>query len=176
MFAHAAAGYGGQGTLCGALGAASSFITIVRYDKEKTYAAIVDDLLDWYAAATLPTNRFDDISSMPKQVQVRTMTPLCHTSVSRWTRAAGVQVTSKEKKERCAKVTGEVAYTMVQYLNQYEEGAWKPKKLTPRKEISHCIECHGPDDMWHEKTGMNQQQGHMDCLLCHKDHTKTAVK
>jgi len=53
-----------------------------------------------------PTERFDDISAIPKQVQAQAMTPLCHTSVSKWTMAAGAEVTSKEKKERCAKVRG----------------------------------------------------------------------
>ena len=88
MFAHAAAGYGGQGTLCGALGASTSIITMVQYDKDKTYAAMVDDLLDWYAQATFPTHRFDDLSPLPKQIQTKAMTPLCHTSVSKWTRGS----------------------------------------------------------------------------------------
>jgi hypothetical protein len=44
-------------------------------------------------------------------------------------------------------------------------------KWTP-KEIAHCIECHGPDDMLQSKDGMNHQQGHMNCLLCHGDHSK----
>jgi mono/diheme cytochrome c family protein len=176
LFAHAAAGYGGQGTLCGALGVCSALINIVEYDKEKTYVVMVDDLLDWYARSLFPTDRFDDISKMPKQIQTKAMSPLCHTSVSKWTMAAGAQVTSKEKKERCAKVTGEVVYTTVHYLNLYKEGKWQPVKWTPKKEISHCIDCHGPDDMWHEKGGMNHQQGHMDCLLCHPDHTKTSAR
>jgi mono/diheme cytochrome c family protein len=90
--------------------------------------------------------------------------------------AAGVQVTSKEKKERCAKVTGEVVYTTVHYFNLYTEGKWQPTKWTPKKEFAHCIDCHGPDDMWHTKDGMNHQQGHMDCMLCHQDHTKTSAK
>jgi len=176
MFAHAAAGYGGQGTLCGALGVCSSLINLVEYDKDKTYVMMVDNLLDWYARSSFPTDRFDDISPMPKQIQTQAMSPLCHTSVSKWTLAAGKQVTSKEKKERCAKVTGEVVYTTVHYFNLHTEGKWQPTKWTPKNEFSHCIDCHGPDDMWHTKDGMNHQQGHMDCNICHQDHTKTAAK
>jgi len=69
-------------------------------------------------------------------------------------------------------VTGEVVYTVVPYLNEYSEGKWKPAKWTPSKEIAHYVECHGPEDFPRYKDGMNHQQGHMECLLCHQDHTK----
>ncbi len=38
--------------------------------------------------------------------------------------------------------------------------------------IAHCIECHGPEGFLEYTDGMNQQQGHMECLLCHTDHTQ----
>lgn len=170
MFAHAASGYGGQGALCGALGACSALINLVVYDKEKTYATFVDEMLTWYSGASFPSERFDDVSANPKQIQTVPKSPLCHASVSQWTLAAGKQVQSKEKKERCAKVTGEVVYWTVDHLNMYAEGKWKPAKWAPAKEFAHCVECHGPDG---KKDGMNHQQGHSDCLLCHGDHTKT---
>jgi mono/diheme cytochrome c family protein len=89
--------------------------------------------------------------------------------------AAGAEVSSKEKYERCAKVAGEVVYTVVHYLNEYFEGRWKPAKWTPSPEITHCIECHGPEGYLQYGDGMNQQQGHMECLLCHKDHMKALL-
>ena len=106
--------------------------------------------MSWYAGMKFPTERFDDISAFPKQVKAQAMTPLCHTSVSKWTLAAGAEVTSKEKYERCAKVAGEVVYTVVHYLNEYFEGRWKPAKWTPSKEIAHCVECHGPEDIFRD--------------------------
>jgi hypothetical protein len=33
----------------------------------------------WYAGMKFPTERFDDISKFPKQIQAQAMTPLCHT-------------------------------------------------------------------------------------------------
>jgi len=51
--------------------------------------------------------------------------------VSKWTLAAGVEVTSNEKYERCAKVAGEVVYTVTYYLNEYFDGKWKPVKWAP---------------------------------------------
>ena len=47
-----------------------------------------------------------------------------------------------------------------------------PPRWQPSEAIQHCVECHGPDDMWHEQASMNHQQGHMECLMCHTDHTQ----
>ena len=173
MMIHAAAGYGGHGTLCGALGGTSLIINLVAYkDGDNIYQQIVDRLYYWYAEQNFPTKRFDDISQVPNQIQVKAATPLCHTSVTKWMHAANASVTSLEKKERCAKVAGEVVYVTTKALNEYFAGNWTPPKWQPSKEIQHCVACHGPDDMFHTFTSKNSQQGHMECVLCHEDHTK----
>ena len=173
MMAHAQAGYAGHGTLCGALGGTTTIINLATYgEKGDMSRQMIDRLFWWYAEQEFPTERFDDISSMPKQVKVKAETPLCHTSVSSWTLAAGAEVTSKAKKERCAKVCGEVVYTVTNAINEYFDGKWTPPVWKPSKQIEHCVQCHGPDDMWQTGEGMNHQQGHMECLLCHADHTK----
>ena len=173
MMIHAGAGYGGHGTLCGALGGTACIINLVAYrEKDEVFRQMIDRLFYWYAEQDFPTDRFDDISSMPKQIKVKAMSPLCHTSVSKWTMAAGEKVTSKAKKERCAKVAGEVAYVTTLALNEYFDGKWIPPAWKPSKEIEHCVQCHGPDDMFEPKEGMNHQQGHMECRMCHDDHSK----
>ena len=113
MFEHAGAGYCGHGTLCGVLGVCSYLINMVVYDNKGSYAPLVDRLMYGYSEMEFPTDRFDDISAFPKQVKAKAMTPLCHTSVSKWVNVAGTKVNSKEKKERCAKVAGEVVYQVV---------------------------------------------------------------
>ena len=67
---------------------------------------------------------------------------------------------------------GEVVYTVVLAMNEYFDGNWTPPRWEPSAETRHCVECHGPDDMWHNQATMNHQQGHMECLMCHDDHTK----
>ncbi len=109
---------------------------------------------------------------MPGQVKSKAMSPLCHTSLSKWTLTAGATVTSKAKLERCAKVAGEVVYTATTALNEYFAGKWTPPVWKPSKAIEHCLQCHGPDNMEQSTEGMNNQQGHMECLMCHTDHTK----
>ena len=172
MMIHAGSGYGGHGTLCGTLGGTSLIINLVAYDPDNhTYLQIIDRLFWWYAKQEFPTDRFDDISAMPGQIKVKAMSPLCHTSVSKWTLNAGAEVTSKAKKERCAKVAGEVVYTAVRALNEFFDGNWAPPVWKPSEGIAHCLECHGPDNMEQSTDGMNNQQGHMECLMCHSDHT-----
>jgi len=174
MMAHAAAGFGGHGTLCGALAGASTIINMVTFgEKRDEYLQnnqIIDRLFWWYAEQNFPTERFDDLSPMPKQIKVKAMSPLCHTSVSKWALAAGATIKSDAKIERCAKVAGEVAYTVTQALNEFFAGNWTPPVWKPSKEIEHCIKCHGPD-VPTQKVRKWNQQGHMECLMCHSDHT-----
>jgi hypothetical protein len=173
MMVHAAAGYGGHGTLCGTLGGASLIINLVALKEgERFHQQLIDRLYHWYSEQNFPPTRFDDISKVPDQVQVPAATPLCHTSVTKWMNVANATVTSMEKKERCAKVTGEVVYVTTMALNEYAAGKWTPSARIPSKETQHCFTCHGPDDMFHTKSSKNAQQGHMECVLCHDDHTK----
>lgn len=180
MMMHGGAGYGGHGTLCGSLGGTALIINLVAYKdpKDQKYTQLVDRLFYWYAKQEFPTTMFDDIAKIPKQIKVKAKSPLCHTSVSSWTLAAGEEVTSNAKKERCAKVAGETVYIAVKALNEYFDGKWTPPVWEPSKEIEHCVKCHGPDDMFQtkEKDGMRHQQGHMECGLCHDDHTKVSKK
>ena len=175
LMVHAAAGFGGHGTLCGALAGASVIVNMVTYgEKRDEYLqnnAIVDRLFWWYAEQDFPTERFDDLSPLPKQIKVKAMSPLCHTSVSKWSLAAGVKdLHDQAKIERCAKVAGEVVYIVTTALNEFFEGKWVAPVWNPSPEIQHYIKCHGPDTPAQKARKWNQQ-GHMECLMCHTDHT-----
>jgi len=175
MMAHAAAGYGGHGTLCGALGGASTIINIVTFgekrDEYQQNNALIDRLFWWYADQDFPPERFDDMSPMPKQIRVKAMSPLCHTSVSKWAMAAGATIKSDAKIERCAKVAGEVAYTVTNGLNEFFSANWTPPVWKPSEATEHCVKCHGPDHAAQKARKWNQQ-GHLECLMCHADHMK----
>jgi hypothetical protein len=175
VMAHAASGFGGHGTLCGALASASTIINMVTYGEKRDNVLqnnqIVDRLFWWYAEQEFPPKRFDDISSIPNQVQVKAMSPLCHTSVSKWVHEAGAEIQSDEKYERCAKVAGEVAYTVTLALNEFFADKWLAPAWDPSDETKHCIKCHGPSGATQKARRWNQQ-GHMECLICHEDHTK----
>lgn len=175
LMVHAAAGFGGHGTLCGALAGASVIINMVTYgEKRDEYLqnnAIVDRLFWWYAEQDFPSERFDDLSPLPKQIKVKAMSPLCHTSVSKWSLEAGVKdLHDQAKIERCAKVAGEVVYIVTTAMNEFFEGKWVAPVWQPSKGIEHCIGCHGPGTPEKKPRRWNQQ-GHMECLMCHTDHT-----
>jgi len=174
LMAHAASGFGGHGTLCGALAGASTIINMVTYGEERDHilqnSQVVDRLFWWYAEQHFPTDRFDDISPLPGQVRAKAMSPLCHTSVSRWVMVAGEGIKTDAKIERCSKVVGEVTYTVVEALNRFFAGEWTPAAWEPSEDIAHCVKCHGPAGRTYEARKWNQQ-GHMECLMCHDDHT-----
>jgi hypothetical protein len=95
--------------------------------------------------------------------------------VSKWAVAAGATIKSDAKIERCAKVAGEVAYTVTLALNEYFDGKWLPPLWEPSAATAHCVSCHGPSSP--KQTAMNwNQQGHMECGMCHADHTKPTAK
>ena len=173
MMAHAASGFGGHGTLCGALASASTIINMVTFGEERDNILqnnqIVDRLFWWYADQEFPPKRFDDISEIPDQIQVKAKSPLCHTSVSGWVHEAGVQIQSKDKYERCAKVAAEVTYTVTLALNEFFADRWVAPSWNPSDETKHCVRCHGPATESQKARRWNQQ-GHMECLLCHEDH------
>ncbi len=174
MMAHAAAGFGGHGTLCGALAGASTIINMVTFgEKREPYQQnnqIIDRLFWWYTEQDFPPTRFDDLSPKPNQIKAKAMSPLCHTSVSKWVVAAGTTIKSEDKIERCAKVAGEVTYTVTMAMNEFFAGDWTPPAWKPSEETEHCVRCHGPD-LALQKARKWNQQGHMECLMCHTEHT-----
>jgi hypothetical protein len=174
MMAHAAAGFGGHGTLCGALAGASTIINMVTFgekrDEYQQNNQIIDRLFWWYAEQNFPPERFDDLSPLPGQIQVKAMSPLCHTSVSKWAIEAHAKINSDAKIERCAKVAGEVAYTVTLALNEFFAGTWVAPVWAPSEAVAHCIRCHGPSTE-NQKAKSWNQQGHMECQMCHTDHT-----
>ena len=95
---------------------------------------------------------------------------MCHTSVSKGTLAAGATIKSDARIERCTKVAGDVAYTVTLGLNEFFAGTWTAPVWNPSQETDHGIRCHGPD-VPTQKVRKCNQQGHMECLMCHSDHT-----
>ena len=123
--------------------------------------AIVDRLFWWYAEQDFPTERFDDLSPLPKQIKVKAMSPLCHTLVSKWSLAAGVKdLHDQAKIERCAKVAGEVVYIVTTALNEFFDGKWVAPVWNPSPEIQHRIKCHGPDTPTQEGTQVESAGAH----------------
>ncbi len=108
LMVHAAAGFGGHGTLCararrrirdhqhGHLRREARRVPAEQCDRRPPVLVV--------CGAGLSDQRFDNLSPLPKQIKVKAMSPLCHTSVSKWSLAAGVKdLHDQAKIERCAK-------------------------------------------------------------------------
>jgi hypothetical protein len=85
------------------------------------------DRLSWrHAEQNFPMERFDNLSPMPRQIKVEVMSPLCHTSASKWAVMAGATIKSDAKIERHANVAGELAYAVTRALSTFFDGKWTP--------------------------------------------------
>lgn len=172
MFHHAATGYAGNGTLCGALGVCSAIINLVAYDpKTLAHFHMAQALMDWYSATEFPSTRYDHLSKSPNQVKSLADSPLCHISVTQWSIKAGAEVTSKEKYERCAKTAADTVFTTVGYLNKYADGHGIADNFKPDHEMKVCLTCHGVESYFTGyKDSNNNQQGRLKCSGCHSNH------
>jgi hypothetical protein len=146
----------GWGTICGSNAGAnivSNCITGPRIagPECENGAQIGADTMQWYSETPLPVY-------VPKEPRVKTAiiqttsnSPLCHISVGKWMKEAGYPIGSPERRDRCARVTASVAYHLVQDLNAWKDGTYKPKatwKAVPAVGITaqqNCNECHGSD-------------------------------
>lgn len=152
-------GGAGWGTLCGALLGAATAINLVT--DAKGYSAVINDLIGWYTQfpfpAYKPANPRADIS-----VTSVSGSPLCHVSVSKWCAAAKAKIADTARKERCGRLTADVAAQAVRLLNSYHSGTFVAA-FKPSDTFNGCMSCHGA-------SAMNNAMGKMDCVPCHEPH------
>ena len=84
--------------------------------------------------------------------------PLCHASNAKWIKASGFGLSTPERKERCARLTGDVAQKAVELLNAYKAGKFVPTFKVDDGTAS-CLSCHS-----------DSQEGKMVCTTCHDPH------
>ncbi len=172
MMRYGKGGMYGYGTLCGALNGAAAAIQMVT--DEETAAMVITELLNWYATAALPTDQsnqyavnheflVDELKAEGALHQNVAGNVLCHISVSKWSQEAGFASKSPERKERCARLAGDVAAKAVELLNAVNDETFAPA-LTSLGEQAGCMECHKPGL---DFDGGNFTQGKMDCMACH---------
>ncbi len=171
MMAYGASGVAGFGSLCGTLNGAGAAVCLVC-DK-KTTDAVLTELMSWYATALLPTDTANEYAVTGRYAwkdpnAVRTALPqsvagdnLCHLSITRWCKAASLGSGSKERAERCARVTGDVAAKAVELLNAVHAGNFRREHPLPAQ-TGGCLQCHDLGE-W------SNTRGKMDCTLCHTD-------
>ncbi len=183
MFKYMAGGVAGWGTLCGALNGASAAICLVTGSTtEPNYSALINELLGWYTQTALPTDTSNIYGSTSSYLENRLTdvlpqnqsggSSLCHISVSSWCEAAKNDTTytgetgvgSTARKERCARLTGDVVAYAVQILNDAHDGVFKTQYVAPIS-IATCNTCHGSSGI---EANVSSK---MECSMCHGDDT-----
>ena len=171
---HGEGGAFGWASLCGALNGAGAAIAMVT----ENWKEVGKILLRWYEVTPFPSRISNEYAAKHKFLvdkyksdkplpQSISYSVLCHVSVSRWCVESGYASGSKERSERCGRLTGDVAAKAVELLNADLRGELETvAKLTLTNETAQCRVCHykGKD------FEMGQfSRGYMQCESCHID-------
>jgi len=172
-------GFGGGvawGNLCGALNGSAAAVTMVS---EWEHAQdIIKRLFRWYETALLPSGTSNEYAVrheffVPKYKSDKALpqnesgSVLCHLSVAKWCVKSGYASGSKERSERCARVTGDVAARAVEFLNANMRGELDTIAIFKfSNATAECRTCHYKGENYEEG---QFSRGMMACETCHKD-------
>ena len=181
MFKYGHGGCGAWGTLCGGCNGGAAVIGLFHQDKT-VRDDLIGQLFRWYETAELP--RF-----VPSGVedddfpQAEPQSVLCHVSVNNWCKTAKQEPFSTERKERCRRMTADVAKKVAELLNarlaKHGNRVGVTASTSPRQSISasqppqSCIQCHstpgGEEGSKADKAPKTIVR--MDCSTCHDVET-----
>ena len=165
------AGWGGN---CGAINGGAAVISLVC---DKATADILNnELFGWYTQTLFPSTISNDYAMNHiftvnnydgDLAQNEPESPLCHASVTRWCAFTDTAVGAVERKERCARLTADVAAKVVELLNENYAGTFEPGYVPPAS-IAGCMACHGSDGL------ENNVKAKMECVSCHGEEPHTS--
>ncbi len=166
LYSYGALGVLGWGTVCGALNGAIGVMDILG-----VHNSLGNLLIDYFCTAQLPTDALVGWVPAPADPKVPaplpsiatsvSNSPLCHNSLSIWAATAGVPVADASKKDRCAKLVGDIVAHAVELMNAFILDAYVPPVWAPPAAYADCYTCHTKVDM------VPSQQGKMSCPDCH---------
>ena len=161
MMKYGHGGVNGSGTICGSLNGAAALIGLLASGKA-IQDSLMSELFHIYECSPLPVFK-PAIPAMdytpPTSIA---QSPLCHASNSRWGKETGLRVDSKERKERCRRLTADIAARTVTVLNYYHENAFVANAHDNETERN-CMSCHGTQGK------LANTSGSMDCKSCHTE-------
>jgi hypothetical protein len=161
MMKYGEGGVGLWGSLCGTLNGGAAIIGLFVPQKEQR-EQLIAELFTWYEATELPTYCPTGISDLPPVPTSVARSVLCHVSVGRWCTTSGDEIGSPEMKERCRRLTAEVAAKTVELLNANLREPCKFVGLNT--EVKSCLSCHSKE--------LHDTLGKMQCTACHQQLSK----
>lgn len=161
MMKYGHGGIGGFGTTCGALNGAAALIGLF-FTEKKIQDSLITGLFRWYEKTKLPEFR--------PQIPILDFTPpssisnstLCHGSNTNWTKVTGYKIASEQRKERCRRLTGDVAAQVTVVLNE----CFNDNYITnghDNETVRKCMTCHGNEGK------LSNTGGKMSCTSCHTE-------
>lgn len=160
MMKYGHGGVGGTGTICGSLNGASAIFGLL-IDNQEIRDALTFSLFNWYENAALPSFKplhpiydFTPSTAISKSV-------LCHASGTTWCIENGFTMSSDERKERCRRLTADVAAQTVEILNSYFSNTFM---TTPSEQnVENCLSCHASSGK------IDNASAKMNCTSCHDE-------
>jgi len=159
MMQYGGGGTAGWGSLCGTLNGSAAYIGLF-VDEEEDMKRLVTELFLWYEQTLLPVYSPAQPGlgiEIPKSISDSV---LCHASATFWCKVSGYKESSKPRKERCRRLTADVARKTVEILNSYHRDRFAPMHQFS-EEVKECQSCHTKGS---EK---ENSKGSMSCGICH---------
>ncbi len=159
MFKYGHGGIGGYGSVCGTLNGAAAIMGLLISDKV-IRDTMIADLFRWYEQEAFPI--FVPSEPVYTHTPVRSISNsvLCHASNTQWCKASGYKATSNERKERCRRLTADVAGKVTLALNKLYFGDYVTGEC-PNNEAATCVSCHGKEGK------LDNAAVQMNCNSCH---------
>ncbi len=161
MMKYGHGGVGGYGTVCGALNAGAALMGLF-VDEKNTQDCLIESLFRWYEETQLP-------QYVPEKPDLDFTPPpclpgqsLCHISVTNWCNASGHGSGSKERKERCRRLSADVAAQSTVILNEFFDGVFTANAFS-NATVHTCSTCHGQEGK------VANTFAKMDCEDCHAE-------
>lgn len=137
----------GWGLTCGAPVAGSIIIglTVPR----EVGNPMIHDVLQWYTETAMPVYVPKNPRFKGEIIKTTAENPLCHVSAGKWMGAANRSFPSEERRDRCARLTADVAMKTVMLLNDWKDGkyakrdTWAAVASVGIPSQQNCTTCHG---------------------------------
>lgn len=159
MFKYGHGGVGGYGTVCGTLNGTAAILGLLITDKN-IRDKMIADIFKWYEKEPLPVfqPQNSDVDYTPAQSISNSV--LCHASNTNWCKKAGFKVDSKERKERCRRMTADVAKKVATSLNEIFTNTYTTN-IYNDETANTCLTCHSNEGK------VNNVAAKMSCEPCH---------
>ncbi len=161
MFKYGHGGVGGYGSICGALNGAAALIGLLVTDKN-VQDNMIADIFQWYEKEPLP-------AYIPREAKLDFTPPtsvsdsvLCHASNTNWCAQSGFKVSSNERKERCRRLTADVAQKVTTALNEIFTHTYISGTHS-NQTVNTCVTCHGQEGK------LDNTAVKMSCNSCHSE-------